>query len=86
MTTQTKTYKTIQIETFFTPAGKPTCSNSPENTCQFLLLAGWGTRWICSYNNSNLYRGGEGGLGYLICDEECPLHRGDNDAPTEQDN
>jgi len=67
----TQTYKTITIQTFRDPEGKPTC-RSNEGTCKLLKTAKWGTVAICGWDQYEILQYTEG-FQFLKPNDSCPL-------------
>ena len=72
-----KEYKTINIEVFKTTDDLPTCTNNPENNCQFLKTSNFGHRFICGHQDRVLERYSE--FGFLKPDQNCPLWSSGNE-------
>ena len=70
--------KTIEIEVFETPDGKPTCASDfrTGKQCKFLLTRKFGTELLCGFtgNDDKLEDYKMDGTGYLKPCESCPLH------------
>ena len=69
----TKTFKSIEIEIFETPEGKPTCGRNFETgeVCQFLNQIRFGTEGLCLLVNEKIAFG----MGYTEPSPKCHLHQ-----------
>ena len=67
--------RTIEIEVFVDPEGKPICSLEPGKDCQFLRFTHYGTRPVCGFGEQQeLYRG-MNGIGYIQPSRNCPVSK-----------
>lgn len=74
-------YKNLKIKMFFTPEGKPTCATSfPDGeVCPFLRTRFYGQEAFCLFKESERLEYSNGGLGYSMPHEKCPVHGENNE-------
>lgn len=63
--------KTLEVQVFYTPEGEGTC-RVKEGRCTFLRTTHFGTREMCIFADSQIYR--KNGDGFTVPCIKCPIH------------